>query len=347
MLDDQFDDELRPRYTLEDALAALDINLDEEIIPPQVVMGLSDLSEAQVNQQLLPVWETLSNDQRATIMERLAEASEADFVLDFSAVAHVGYRDEYQAVRRAAVQAGWTDESVENLRALMELVRTDPTAEVRAQAMLQLGEFIYSGEVGDLNPEDTFSAEELALDVLDNPDEVVDVQRRALEAIAHTSRDGISARIEQAYQHEDQNMRISAVAAMGNSCDAQWGSTILAEMDSDISEMRFESVRAAGALGLRESLERLIDFGHDADRQIQEAAIWSIGEIGGDEAIQALHNLEAEYGDDDELAEAIDEALSMATIMSEMEDFDLMAFVDDDDFDEDDAIIAELLDDEE
>ncbi len=87
-------------------------------------------------------------------------------------------------------------------------------------------------------------------------------------------------------------MRVSALFAMGRSCDEQWASRIMDELSSGV-RMRFEAARAAGELELRPAVTRLIELAYEDDREIQEMAIWALGEIGGKRANHALDQLAA------------------------------------------------------
>jgi hypothetical protein len=318
------------QYTLDDALGVLPIDT-KSIVPPQIIYGFSDLEPDDIN-RLRAVWQTLADDQRAVIMERIADGSEVDFGLDYAVFSTIGYDDPHQAVRLAAVRAGWIDERPETLVRLMELAQNDPIGEVRAAAILQVGQFIHLGELEELPKEITAPAESLALNILNNQDESIDVRRRALEAISQVSRPEVAPLIEAAYRHDDLMMRVSAINAMGNSCDKRWANIISDELEGDIEEMVYEAVRASGMIGLKSAVDQLRELGAENDGQIQAAAIWSLGEIGGDEATDALQELAgiiAVLGDED-LDEAIEDAIAMAAIGDLDLDFDLF---DDDDED--------------
>jgi HEAT repeat protein len=114
--------------------------------------------------------------------------------------------------------------------------------------------------------------------------------------------------IEAAYYDEDETMQASALFAMGRSADPYWAKVILRELDSRNPELRFEAARACGELEARAAVEQLAAMSlNDPDREAQEAAIWALGRIGGNEARRAL---EAAYESDDEaLSQAAAEAL--------------------------------------
>ncbi len=328
------DSEAVREYTLEDALQALP-QTGDGLVPYEVVMGLSDLEITDLN-RVRPEWRKLSDEQRLNIMERLAEVTEVDYEMDYSTVARLGYEDSYAPVRVAAINASYGDDSLDNLDSLMPIASKDSSAEVRAAAISRIGQYIYLGEVEEIDPAETVAAQELALKLHNDPNEALDVRCRALEAISHASREGITELIQAAYDHDDLRMRTSAINAMGNTCDPRWEKNILQEMESDQNEMRFEAIRAAGSLSLKQAVNRLADFGYDDDPQIQEAVVWALGEIGGDEALSTLEKLYeyAESNQDEELLDSIEEAMDMAQFMAS-DDLEF-GFLDVEEYDDDD-----------
>ena len=111
---------------------------------------------------------------------------------------------------------------------------------------------------------------------------------------------------------------------MGCTYDDRWSEIIMQEIESDDAEIRYEAARAAGSLELEEAIPKLARLALDDDREILEVAIWSLGEIGGNEAMRILNLLaeKAEDEDDQDLIQAIDEAIGNATLMSMLGDFD-------------------------
>jgi HEAT repeat protein len=97
-------------------------------------------------------------------------------------------------------------------------------------------------------------------------------------------------------------MRISAVFAMGRSADTRWEQEVQQELFSTAPEMRYEAARACGELQLSDTVSMLEELTEDADIEVQQAAIWALGQIGGDRAREIL-----EY-----YAHASDEALRSA-----------------------------------
>jgi hypothetical protein len=120
--------------------------------------------------------------------------------------------------------------------------------------------------------------------------------------------------------------------------------------------MRYEAARAAGELELKPALQRLAELAYEDDIEIQEMAIWALGEIGGKAANQVLSSLAelAEVTDDSELADAVAEAQAAAVLAGEdvlplfefnEADYDLDDDLDD--LDDGDLLSLEALIDEE
>jgi HEAT repeat protein len=216
----------------------------------------------------------------------------------------------------------------------MRLAKEDAVNDVRVAAVKALGPFVLRGELGKLPEAFNTDLQNLVMALHRDRDENLDVRRRALESLGNCGREGVSDLIRQAYQSRELLMRASAVFAMGRSCDDMWTPQIIAELSSDDPELRYEAARAAGELELRPALSRLAELAFEDDREIQEMAIWALGEIGGKEAHRVLDQLAAvaDSTEDDELADAIAEAQSVAALSGS----DLLPLFDFSDYDEDD-----------
>lgn len=129
---------------------------------------------------------------------------------------------------------------------------------------------------------------------------------------------------------------MSAIFAMGNSADRRWSVTVLGEMQSPYEEMRAEAARAAGSIGNSDFVPQLAELAYDEDVAVQLAAIAALGQIGGDEVQRILADMldDSEIEEDDELLDAVEEALEEAAMMAG--DFDFGDFMFDDDESDDD-----------
>ena len=182
--------------------------------------------------------------------------------------------------------------------------------------------FILLGEYGDMPAELTLKAQELTLKLHKDKSEARDVRRRALEALANSSHPEASKLIRAAYEHGNHELKVGAIFAMGNTCNRMWAKMLLEELVSRDSECVFEAVRACGQIQLRDSVQRVGELTLSDDQNIQEIAIWSLGEIGGKQAFERLNSL-AENVEDDSAAAVIDEALDAASFSLTFASLDL------------------------
>ena len=296
------------------------VNLQDTDQPlaADTIYGLSDLNADDLK-RLSAVWGGISLERRRSLIHRLIETAETNFDMDFGAVTRLALTDLDDEIRATAVEATWTDESPDMLRRLIALASGDIAETVRAAAVSALGQFILLGELGKFDTMLTRQAENVALKLYHDETESIDVRRRALEAIANCSREGVSEMIDESYEADDVRMRASALFAMGRSCDPKWAQVVLRELDSDDPEMRYEAARAAGELELHEAIPQLARLLDGDDREVMEMAVWSLGEIGGNQAQRLLDNLieQAEEEGDDALVEAIQEAMEAASLAGE------------------------------
>lgn len=286
-----------------------------------VIYGLSDLSNLELD-RLASVWAGLPAAYKHRVLKQLVETSEAVFELDFSAFAQICLTDESSLVRSAAIELLWSDESIATMRQLLDLARSDRSHEVRAQAFSGLGRFVLLGEYGDIPADDAREAQELALNAVKDTHAPIEVRCRALEALANSSHPEAAALIRDAYENGNHLLKVSAIYAMGRTCDKIWRETVLEELVSSDNQIVYESVQACGALQLQESVRLIEDLISGDDREIQLMAIWALGEIGGKRAFEILCDLEETVEDRDLLA-AVEDASDAASFSLNMSSLDL------------------------
>ncbi len=304
-------------------------NLKNETEPISVagLFALSGLDRAD----LAPVrstWGDLSADRRQTAIRHLVDIAEDNFEVDFGAIFRLGLNDQEPGVRAAALEGLWEDDDAALIPPILKLL-TDPTESVRVAAAGALGRFVYAGELEDIPANKVAPVIKALKASYANPAETLDVRRRALEALGFLGYDEVGSLIQAGYHHADQPMRLSAVFAMGRSADdEQWGETVVSELTSPDPEMRFEAARACGELEYVPAVRHLIEVLSDVDENVQQAAVWSLGQIGGDKARQALQAvLES---DAEHLYEDAEAALDELEFKGNNLDFTLIDFEDDD-----------------
>ncbi len=299
-----------------EAFEALIENLIDEAAPLRAALlyRLSEPTQEDL-EKLGAVWGSVPLERRRLLLSRMVEASETAYDFNFSTVAHFALDDEDYQVRQSAVEALWEDEQPTTMRRLLRILELDASAPVRAAAATSLGRFILAGELGTLAKRLQNDVEEALLEICLAGDEELEVLCRALESMAYSEREEVAELIKEALTHDHVKMQASAIFAMGRNADERWGMDILRALKHPVPEIRFEASRAAGELMLADAVPILIRFLEDPDREIKHAAIWSLGEIGGRAAQQALFELSKNETDDD-ILETIEDAMNMAALGS-------------------------------
>lgn len=282
----------------------------ERAVSATVVYGLSELSDAE-QRALDGGWRQLSSAVRRRVLRSLIEASEAMFEMNYREIALLSLGDDDGSVRAAAIELLWTDETAETMRRLMTLAGADPDSAVRAAALKELGRFILLGEYGDIPKALAMEAQALTLRIHTDRGEALEIRRRALEALGNSSHPEVDALIGKAHADGNHDLRISAIFTMGRTCSKIWREILLEELESPDYEIVYEAVTACGRIQLDESVRRIGELVASDDREVQLAAIWALGEIGGNHAFEILTSLE-EIIENEEAAAVIEEALDTA-----------------------------------
>src|SRR5690606_9234542 len=135
------------------------------------------------------------------------------------------------------------------------------------------------------------------------------VRARAIEALGAMSGEDTANLIESIYAEESLWLKVGAIDAMGRTCDSVWLPIILRESENRAPEMRHAAAFAAGEIGEEAAVPQLRRMAiEDPDREVQLAAIRSLGVIGGAQARVALQGIL--YEGDDALREAVEEAMA-------------------------------------
>lgn len=318
-------------------------NLTNDAEPVSVagLYALSDIDHPEVD-RVRSAWAAMPADRRRTAMRHLVEITEDNFEVDFGAIYRLGLNDLDPGVRAAAIEGLWEDDNAALIPPLLKLL-ADPVETVRAAAAAALGRFVYAGELEDIPACKVAPVIAALKATYNNAAEAIGVRRRALEALGFLGFEEVGSLIRQGYQHTDRPLRLSAVFAMGRSADDEhWGEVVVRELDSSDPEMRFEAARACGELEYVPAVRRLSELLDDVDEDVQEAAVWSLGQLGGDKArqlLQAVLNSDAEH-----LYDTAEAALDELEFKGNNLDFTLLDFEDDEE--EEEWVLDQDIDDE-
>jgi HEAT repeat protein len=156
-----------------------------------------------------------------------------------------------------------------------------------------------------------------------------------LESIAYSGEVGVRQLIEDAYYSAHEDMRLSALTAMGRSADSRWRNLVRAELSNPSAAIRAEAAFAVGELEAKAALAEIVTLTGDEDATVRLAAIYALGHLGGHEARTVLRRI-SNSNETVEAAAADDALEEMAFYASdEAEAFPLYDEDEDDDEDED------------
>lgn len=284
-------------YTTEDRKRMTDRKINDSLWQSlealQHTPQVADLKQfsgllAEDIQRLTAIWGTLPVDVRRGTVRAWNALAVEDFEMDFSAALRIAMRDEDADVRATAIVGLDEDEDIRLIPQLNEILEHDTAVTVRAAAARALAHFVLMGELDKILPHAFETACTALLKAHNNLDEDLEVRRHALEALGYTNLHDTPKMIEAAYAHPAEKMRISAVLAMGRSADKRWAKIACRELLSPLPEMRYEATRACGELALPEAVPALVELADDVNLDIQQMALWALGQIGGKQAQRTL-----------------------------------------------------------
>ncbi len=307
---------------------------EAEPLPIPQLYRLSDMQSDEM-EMFDEGWTAVSDMRRQVIVRHLADIAEDNFIVDFTAIFIRGFNDPMAEVRIASLDGLWDTTDLKLIPPITELLQNDPDERVQAAAAGALGHYVLMAEWGQLPERILPGLLTTLLACYDDEKTADSVRRVVLEALGPAGHPRVNQLIEEAYESRDQGMQVSAVFAMGATADRRWSATVLSELDSPYEEMRAEAARSAGTIGNSDFVERLAELAYDEDVAVRLAAIGSLGQIGGDEVQRILGEMmdDPEIEKDDEVLQAVEEAIEEAAMMAG--EFDFVDFDFDDEADED------------
>ncbi len=306
---------------------AIEVLHTQEEPDPKILLALSDLEGERLD-LWQSTWHNLPADRRASLIEQLRELAEEDIEADFRTLFRIGLGDPDERVRLASVEGLFEDEHPSLIPLLIGLLRDDPSQTVRAAAAESLGRFVYSGEMdrlSDARRSQVYAALMRAL--LTSPENSI-VHRRALESLAYVSNEEVDLQIREAYQSEDDLLRLSAIIAMGRSNNRAYRDIVRSELHSVSPAVRRRAAEASGELEDEDAVPALAQLLDDPDEEVRFAALDALALIGGSEAEKLLRT--AVESDDEAMAEYAEQALEEFEFWHGEMDFPMALFEEED-----------------
>lgn len=315
----------------------------ENPVQAKYIYRLSDLSDNDLA-KIKKIWNKIPDWRRQALLEDTELMAADDTLLSFTALSKFALEDPNEHVRALAIRNLWESEDATIVPKLLEMLTSDSSEEVRANAASSLGQFIYLGEVEELKEKLLHEIEEILISVYRGKDTLL-VRRRALEALGFSSRPEVDDFLDEAYHSGNHDLLVSALFAMGRSANSVWLPYVEKMLTHTDAEVRMEAARAAGGLEAKSCRDLLIELVNDEDESVRQAAIWSLSEIGGDDVQDLFMELYNKTEDDEELS-FLEDALDNLAFTNDVGFFTLMDIDEDGHFHYEDDEDEERFDDE-
>lgn len=332
-----------PTWSVDELMQRLIAAPDD--VPLNEYFALSDLTREQV-EVVRRHWAEIEPVGRRRTLDILARGVEEFLDVDINAFLSSILDDPDADVRQLVLETLDDNEPTPAmLGPIIQRLQHDKVDEVRAAAAASLGHYVLAGELDELDTALAMRAEDVLFAVLTDATQPMLVQRKALESIAYSGEIAVRQFIEDAYYSPWEEMRVSALVAMGRSADIRWRRMVRAELRNPSPTVRTEAALACAELEAKAALSDLLDLLADDETSVRHAAIFALGRVGGKQARRALEELAA--GEDAE-AQAAEMALedmlfyagpdaSVVPLFEESEDEDVLDDLDPwDDWDDDD-----------
>ena len=284
---DDLDDDRPTLPRAEDVVRRLSAR---ETVVPNDLLALSSPSD-DVVASCLSLWPKLPPERRRELLAAMQQLAEDDATLDFHRIHLSALRDPDAATRILAVRGLWEQDREDYMRLLVEQLRTDPEATVRATIAEVLGNYVVGQEFGILSEEAAEDLNSALRESIEDVNETEEVRAIALTSLGASSEEWVSEIIAELYESGGPRMRMAATLAMGRNGDDQWLPILLHSFDDEDGQVRAAAATAAGQLLMEEAIDGLILLVDDDEEDVQVAAVQAIGEIAGEGAERVLADL--------------------------------------------------------
>ena len=307
-------------------------------IPAGHLAYYSDLDPKSLR-LFLDVWSSVPQKRKLLLLDTLVSHLDEDTIVSYEDIGKALLDDPDAEVRARAMGLLAESDDPKLVDTLLKILKSDSDLAPRVKATNLLGEFVLMGELEELDEARLHKIEEALIAII-RSDENPTLRRAAVEAFGYSGRDEAVAILESAYEREDPLWVASALRAMGRSHDNRWDDSVVSKLLDPDPRVRYAAAEAAGELTIEEAgpimLKMLED--EEEDDNVTMAAIWSLSQIGGEDARAYILNM-LDSSDDDDVTEFLEDALENLDFNDELNKFDLLSLDEDDDlseFDEDD-----------
>lgn len=298
-------------------------------IPHGHMQFYSDLDPKSLR-LFMDVWSSVKPARKLLLLNELLTNLDTDNIVSYIDIGSSLLDDSDGEVRAYAIRLLAESDDPKLAIKLTDILLNDVDLAPRMEAANLLGEFILLGELEKLPGTIQSKAEDALITVVRSDDTPV-LRKRCIESLGYSSRTELEGLIESAFQRADPTWIASALRAMGRSHDERWNEDVINMLLNEDPRIRFAAVEAAGELSIEDAGPIILQMleEEEEDDDVVAAAIWSISQIGGDDARIYLLNL-IENTEDEDAVEFLEDALENLDFMEELNKFDLLSLDEDD-----------------
>ena len=283
----------------------------------------SDLDSASLD-VVSAAWPRIPSDRKRMLLDSLRQLSDDSTLVSFDELARQLLSDAESQIRARAIRLLDESHDPKLVAPFTKILTADADAETRAEAATALGRYVELGELEEIPASLYHQVEDVLLRTA-NGEDAISVRRNALESLGYSGRQEVMTLIESAFRRENPDWQASALFAMGRSSDERWEDHVLSRLDDVNVVVRLAAVEAAGELRLAAARPLLLEVLEEEDEdEISSAALWSLSQIGGEEARLYLQNL-LDLAEDEEQVQFLEDALDNLEFTDELNRFDLMS----------------------
>lgn len=297
-------------------------------IPANHLQHYSDLDPKSLR-LFVDVWSSVKPDRKLLLLDALLAHLDTDTLVSYEDIGKSLLDDADGEVRARAIGLLAESNDPKFVDALIGIFLHDTDLAPRIEAANLLGEFVLLGELEELDENLHHKAEDALISII-RSDEEAALRKRALESLGYSSRDEMVNIIESAFQRADPTWVASALIAMGRSHDNRWDDSVVSKLLEDDPRIRAAAASAAGELNIEAAGPIMLQILEDdeEDDDVISAAIWSLSQIGGEDARVYLLSL-IETTEDEDLLAFLEDALENLNFNEELDKFDLLSLDED------------------
>jgi hypothetical protein len=303
----------------------IDALLDDAAnFPVSYLLTLSDITPANLV-MLKQSWGQISPVRKSHLMESIELVHEEEITSNFEDIAEIALDDPNSPVRTIALRLFMDFEKPRLIQKFIHLMTTDPDIEVRSQAAIVLGKYVYLLETDAIDERYRNPLEEALIKVIKSDDHEI-VRQKALESFGFSSHDSVKENIYYAYHSGDRNWITSALEAIGRSADESYEGLVLPMLAHPDLRIQKAAVFAAGELELATTRKLLMRMALETngDEDLWVEAVSALSKIGGEGVVEVFELL-LERAESDEEEEFLNEAMEELNLTNGLAlDFDLL-----------------------